>query len=145
MSWEFQTGPVLMAPDEQVARFEEDGYLVVEGAVSLDTVERVRAAADRIVSEEAPAGRWIGKPETVPKRVEYRGLFNLDDAFMDLLAPPKLFPLVVRILSPNIHMMSSQLVYQHPNQPPQADNGGWHRDLIGSSEDLGYDATPRMA
>jgi ectoine hydroxylase-related dioxygenase (phytanoyl-CoA dioxygenase family) len=77
--------------------------------------------------------------------VEYRGLFNLDDAFMEVLAPPTLFPLVVRILGPNIHMMSSQLVYQHPNQPAQDDNGGWHRDLIGSSEDLGYDATPRMA
>ncbi len=59
-----------MPPDEQAARFEEDGYLVVEGAVSLDTVERVRAAADRIIAEGAPPGRWFGKPETAPKRVE---------------------------------------------------------------------------
>jgi ectoine hydroxylase-related dioxygenase (phytanoyl-CoA dioxygenase family) len=134
-----------VASDEQAARFERDGYLIVEDAVPPGTIERVAAAADRIVSEGAPPGRWIGKPETVPKRVEYRGVFNLDEAFMELLAPPTLFPLIVRLLSPNLHMMSSQLVYQHPNQPPQDGNGGWHRDLIGSSEDLGYDATPRMA
>jgi Phytanoyl-CoA dioxygenase (PhyH) len=145
MSSQFEVRGTVPPSDEQVARFDEDGYLIIENAVPLETIERVRAAADRIVDEGAPPGRWYGKPETVPRRVEYRGLFQLDDAFMELLAPPTVFPLAVRILGPNIHMMSSQLVYQHPGQPPQADNGGWHRDLIGSSEDLGYDATPRMA
>lgn len=145
MSPQFEVRTTAPPADEQVARFEEDGYLIIENAVPYETIERVRAAADRIVDEGEPAGRWIGKPETAPRRVEYRGLFRLDDAFMELLAPPTVFPLAVRILGPNIHMMSSQLVYQHPGQPPQADNGGWHRDLIGSSEDLGYDATPRMA
>lgn len=146
VSWEFEVGPAQVPLDEQVAQFEEDGYIVVENAVSPEAIDRVRAAADRIVAEGAPAGRWIGKPETAPRRVEYRGLFNLDDAFMELLAPSTIFSLIVRILGANIHMMSSQLVYQNPNQPAlQSDNGGWHRDLIGSSEDLGYDATPRMA
>src|SRR5680860_1493412 len=65
---------------------------------------------------------------------------------MDLLAPPTVFPLVVKIMGANLHMMSSQLVYQNPHQPPtKAVRGGWHRDVIGTSEDLGYDATPRMA
>jgi Phytanoyl-CoA dioxygenase (PhyH) len=129
----------------QRAEFEERGYLVIRDAVPPETVERVRAAADRIVADGAPPGRWHGKPESRPGRVEYRGLMNLDDAFLDLLAPPSIFPLVVRILGSNLHLMSSQLIYLHPNQEPRTDNGGWHRDLIGSSEDLGYDATPRMA
>lgn len=131
--------------DEQRARFEEDGYLVVENAVPLETVERVRNAADRIVAEGKAPGMWLGKPASRKKRVEYRGLFNLDEAFLELLSPAAVFPLVVRILGPNIHMMSSQLLWAHPNQPPQPDNGGWHRDVIGSSEDLGYDQTPRLA
>ncbi|MGH2952431.1 MAG: phytanoyl-CoA dioxygenase family protein [Solirubrobacterales bacterium] len=132
--------------DELVAKFNRDGYIVIEDAVSPETIERVRSAADRIVAEGREPGRWWGKPETAPRRVEYRGIFNLDDAFMDLLAPTAVFPLVVKIMGANLHMMSSQLVYQKPHQPPTgAVRGGWHRDVIGTSEDLGYDATPRLA
>jgi ectoine hydroxylase-related dioxygenase (phytanoyl-CoA dioxygenase family) len=131
--------------DAQAAEFEERGMLVVRDAVPLETVEQVTAAADRIVEAAGRAGRWIGKPHSVDKRVEYRGLFNLDERFMDLLAPAAVFPLVVRLLGSNLHMMSSQLLYAHPRQDPVDGNGQWHRDLIGSSEDLGYDNTPRMA
>src|SRR5215216_3012524 len=118
--------------DEQVARFEEQGYLVIQDVLPAATVERIRAAADRIAAEGDLPGKWLGKPKSRLRRIEYRGLFNLDEAFMEILAPAKVFPLVVRILGPNIHMMSSQLLYAHPNQEPQPHNGGWHRDLIGS-------------
>ena len=131
--------------EAQRARFEEDGLLVIENAVAAETIDRIRETTDRIVGERGPRGRWIGKPVSMKRRVEYRGLFNLDDAFLGLLAPPKVFPLVVALLSPNIHMMSSQLLYAHPNQEPRPFHGGWHRDVIGSSEDLGYDKTPRLA
>jgi len=131
--------------DELAEQFERDGMLIIRGAVPLETIDRVRRATDRIVEEAGPAGRWTGKPVSAKRRIEYRGLFNLDDAFLGLLAPPPVFPLVVRLLSPNIHMMSSQLLYAHPNQEPRPYHGGWHRDVIGSSEDLGYDKTPRLA
>ncbi len=135
-----------MVSDELVSRFDRDGYVVIEDAVSPEDIARVREATDRIVAEGRDPGRWWGKPETAPRRVEYRGLFNLDDAFMHLLAPPAVFPLVVKLMGANLHMMSSQLVYQNPHQPPTpAVRGGWHRDVIGTSEDLGYDATPRLA
>ena len=123
------------------SKFEEDGYVVIKDAVPRETIERVTAAADRIVAEGGQAGRWYGKPETQPRLIEYRGLMNLDETFLELLAPPKVLPLVVRLLSPNIHLTSSQLIYLHPHAP----RGFWHRDVIGSSEDLGYDGTPRMA
>ncbi len=131
--------------DAQAAECDKHGMLIIRDAVPPETVERVRAAADGIVEEARPAGRWVGKAHSVNKRVEYRGLFNLDERFMDLLVPPTVFPLIVRILGANLHMMSSQLLYAHPDQDPAAGNGEWHRDLIGSSEDLGYDNTPRMA
>ncbi len=129
----------------QRAQFEEDGVLVVRDAVSPEAIARVTEASDRIVAEGGSQGRWIGKPVSAKRRVEYRGLFSLDDAFLELLAPPKVFPLMVALLSPNIHVMSSQLLYAHPNQEPRPHHGGWHRDVIGSSEDLGYDRTPRLA
>jgi ectoine hydroxylase-related dioxygenase (phytanoyl-CoA dioxygenase family) len=133
------------ALDAQRAKFEEDGMLVIENAISRETIDRVREATDRIVREGGPRGRWIGKPVSAKRRVEYRGLFNLDEAFLDLLAPPKVFAPIVALLSPNIHMMSSQLLYAHPGQEARPYHGGWHRDVIGSSEDLGYDHTPRLA
>lgn len=130
-----------------VSRFNEDGYLIIEDAIPLDVIDRVREAADRIVAEGGDAGRWWGKPETAPRRVEYRGIMNLDETFMQLLAPPAVFPLIVKILGANLHMMSSNIIYQKPNQPPFAEGtrAGWHRDIVGPSTDLGYDATPRMA
>jgi ectoine hydroxylase-related dioxygenase (phytanoyl-CoA dioxygenase family) len=131
--------------EQQRAQFDRDGMLVIENAVPPETIERIRTATDRIVAEGEQAGRWIGKPASMLRRIEYRGLYNLDEAFMELLAPSTIFPLIVRLLGPNIHMMSSQLLYAHPNQEPKPDHGGWHRDVIGTSEDLGYDATPRLA
>lgn len=132
--------------DELVKRFDEDGYVVIENAISPEVVEKVRDAGDRLVEGDSPVGRWWGKPQTAPRRVEYRGFFNLDDDFMELLAPPKVFPFVVRVLGANLHMMSSNLVYQRPNQEPVPDGrGGWHRDLVGSTTDLGNDSIPRMA
>lgn len=132
--------------DDLVTQFNEDGYVVIKNAISLDAVERLRAAGDRIVEEGAPVGRWWGKPETAPRRVEYRGFFSLDDAFMELLAPPAVLPFAIRVLGSNLHMTSSNLVYQRPNQPPvPGGRGGWHRDLVGSVSDLGYDSMPRMA
>ena len=146
ISFHTRTEPAdLESIEELRSRFEEDGYVVIENAVPLETIERVTAAADRIVADGAPPGRWYGKPESQPRLIEYRGITNLDEAFLGLLTPPKVFSLVVRILGTNIHLMSSQLIYLHPNQDPGARAGAWHRDLIGSSEDLGYDATPRMA
>jgi ectoine hydroxylase-related dioxygenase (phytanoyl-CoA dioxygenase family) len=133
------------ALDAQRAKFEEDGMLVIENAIPRETIDRVREATDRIVREGGPRGRWIGKPVSAKRRVEYRGLFNLDEAFLDLLAPSKVFAPIVALLSPNIHMMSSQLLYAHPGQEARPYHGGWHRDVIGSSEDLGYDHTPRLA
>ena len=76
------------ASQELVSRFNADGYIVIENALGAETIDRVRAAADTIVAEGGEPGRWWGKPETAPRRVEYRGIFNLDEAFMELLAPP---------------------------------------------------------
>lgn len=131
--------------DAQAAVFERDGMIVIKEAVSRETIDRIRAAADRIVKEGKNAGRWIGKAVSAERRIEYRGLFALDDTFLDILAPPKVFPLIVRILGPNIHVLSSQTLYLHPNQEARPYHGGWHRDVIGSSEDLGYDKTPCLA
>lgn len=138
--------PAVVA-DELVDRFNRDGYIVIKDAIPPDVIDRVGAAADRIVAEGGVAGRWWGKPETAPRRIEYRGIINLDEAFMELLAPPKVFPLVVKIMGANLHLMSSNLIYQRPNQPPPVEGtrGGWHRDIVGPSIDIGYAATPRMA
>ena len=95
------------ASETLLSRFNEDGYIVIENAVGPETIGRVLDAADRIVADGAEPGRWWGKPETAPRRVEYRGIFNLDDAFMELLAPEKVFPFVVKLMGANLHMMSS--------------------------------------
>src|SRR6266540_4238128 len=109
----------------QHAQFERDGMLVVENALSPEAVARIREACDRIVAAGEARGRWIGKPVSARRRVEYRGLFSLDEAFLELLAPKAVFPVLVKVLGPNLHMMSSQLLYAHPRQEPRPYHGGW--------------------
>jgi hypothetical protein len=54
-----------------------------------------------------------------------------------------MFPLVVRLLGPNLRMMNGGSSSSSPTSH-QADDECWHRHLIGSSRISGYNAIQRM-
>lgn len=127
---------------EQRQSFEEDGFLVVPNALDQDTVERVTAAGDRLAST------FLNKPE-VPNRPEYNhldlrpGLLK-EPALFDLVTNSSTVSLVVQLLSPNIHLHSTSLLYKRPSRPDvPAFRRGWHRD-IRIPKDLGHLSLPRV-
>jgi ectoine hydroxylase-related dioxygenase (phytanoyl-CoA dioxygenase family) len=67
------------------------------------------------------------------------------------VAQPLVLPLIVQLLGPNIHLLSSQLIYLDSLPPDAArtirtpERTGWHRDLFGSASDLGHDQVPLLA
>lgn len=111
--------------EEQLRQFNEEGYLIVENALSPELLNRLNAAVDRVDGHErkklglAP-GDMLGKFRTVVE----------DDVFLDLLDNPKTFPLLWDILGWNIQLYISHLIVYPPEQksgePRRKD--GWHQD-----------------
>lgn len=125
---------------EQRADFDRDGFLVVPNAVDRDTVDKLIAAGDRL------AAAFLGKP-VVADRPEYNHLdlrpgLMREKALLDLVSHATTVPLVVQLLSTNIHLHSSSLIYKRPAPNAPVFRRGWHRD-IRMPKDLGHRGLPR--
>jgi ectoine hydroxylase len=127
---------------EQRQRFDEDGFLIVRNALDVDTVARLIEEGDRA------AEAFLRKPE-VPHKPEYnhidlrQGLLT-QPALRTLVTHSSTVPLVVQLLSPNIHLHSTTLIYKRPSRPlVSVFRRGWHRD-IRIPRDLGHLHLPRV-
>lgn len=126
--------------ESQRQSFAEDGYLVVPNALDRDTVDNLLAEADQLC---AP---FLNKPELADKP-EYnhldlrRGLLK-HKALLALVANSTTVPLLVQLLSPNIHLHSTTVIYKRPETPDAPSfRRGWHRD-IRIPRDLGHEKLP---
>jgi len=125
---------------EQRQAFTEDGYLVVRKALDPETVQGLLAEADKL------AAPFLNKPELADKP-EYnhldlrRGLLK-EKALLALVTNSTTVPLVVQLLSPNIHLHSTTVIYKRPEAPDALSfRRGWHRD-IRIPKDLGHVRLP---
>ena len=67
-----------------------------------------------------------------------------EDALFDLVTNAVTVSLVVQLLSPNIHLHSTALIYKRPERARAAPfRRGWHRD-IRIPRDLGHQCLPRV-
>jgi len=128
--------------EEQRETFERDGFLVVRNALQGERLQAVREAADRI------AALFLNKP-AIPSKPEYNhmdwrpGLLR-EKALVDLVTNSPTVPLVVQLLTPNIHLHSTTAIYKKPSDPDApAFRRGWHRD-IRIPKDLGHQELPRV-
>ncbi|HKQ51608.1 MAG TPA: phytanoyl-CoA dioxygenase family protein [Pyrinomonadaceae bacterium] len=127
---------------EQRQSFDEDGFLVVRGALDRAEVARLVAACDQLASH------FLNKP-VVLDRPEYNhldlrpGLLR-ERALFELVSHSSAVPLVVQLLSPNIHLHSTALICKRPeNADSPRFRRGWHRD-IRIPQDLGHEGLPRV-
>ncbi|HEV7921056.1 MAG TPA: phytanoyl-CoA dioxygenase family protein, partial [Thermoanaerobaculia bacterium] len=132
---------VRLTPEQRQA-FDEDGFLVVPDVLDAGAVTRLVEAGDRL------AEAFLRKPE-VSDRPEYNhldlrpGLLR-EQALFDLVAQSPTVPLIVQLLSPNIHLHSTALIYKRPENPDAPPfRRGWHRD-IRMPKDLGHAYLPRV-
>jgi ectoine hydroxylase-related dioxygenase (phytanoyl-CoA dioxygenase family) len=125
---------------EQRRSFDEDGFLVVRNALDREMVASLIEECDR------RAEPFLQKPEVL-NRPEYNhldlrpGLLR-DKALFGLVSHSATVSLVVQLLSPNIHLHSTALIYKRPESPnaPRF-RRGWHRD-IRIPQDLGHQCLP---
>lgn len=126
--------------DEQRHSFDEDGFLVVRYALNAETVARLVQAADLF------AAAFLNKPEVLDRpeynQLDFRPGLLQDDALLALVANSSTVPLVMQLLSPNIHLHSTALICKRPERPDRPSfRRGWHRD-IRMPRDLGNQALP---
>ncbi len=88
--------------------FAADGFLIVRNALDADTVTRLVEETDKL------AGAFLRKPE-ISGKPEYnhldlrRGLLK-EKAMLALVANSRTVPLMVQLLSPNIHLHSTTII-----------------------------------
>lgn len=127
---------------EQRRAFDEDGFLVVRNALDAETVADLIEAGDRL------AASFLSKPEVLDKpeynHLDLRPGLLLEKPLLALVSNSRTVPLVVQLLSPNIHLHSTALIYKRPESPntPRF-RRGWHRD-IRIPKDLGHQCLPRV-
>ena len=116
----------VMTPAERDDFFKHKGYLVVPDALSPEVVERTREAVDRLARENPRPGQVT---------VNIADILGRDDAFLELIDCPRVFPKIWGILGWNIWVQHSHLVVNPPVKtttgmldPREPFKYGWHRD-----------------
>jgi hypothetical protein len=125
---------------EQRQSFDRDGFLVVPGALQAETVNRLVEACDRLADSFLKKPKLHDRPEY--NHIDLRPGILREEALFDLIANNSTVPLVVQLLSPNIHLHSTTLIYKRPENPDATPfRRGWHRD-IRIPRDLGHQGLP---
>lgn len=121
--------------DEQRQFFDENGYLVVPEAIDAEHINRLTKASNRLIASFDRNGLYVQRRP---------GIVQEDD-FIPLLTNSSTVPLVAQLLTPNIHLHTTAIIYKYP-QPADDDaakHRGWHRDA-GITEDLEHRNLPRV-
>jgi ectoine hydroxylase-related dioxygenase (phytanoyl-CoA dioxygenase family) len=128
---------------EQRQQFDDEGYLIVRDALDEGTVARLIEAGDRLIH----SGQTLNRQTMSGNYDSFRNCVSMDDAFLDLLMHETTVPLIVQLFGPNIHLVTSHLIYKHPNEkgtPRNFRQPVWHRDVADSPHDLGHAHIPRF-
>jgi len=125
--------------ESQRQSFADDGYLVVPNALDRDTVDNLLTEADHLCAPFLNKPELAGKPEYNHLDLR-RGLLK-HKALLALVANSTTVPLLVQLLSPNIHLHSTTIIYKRPEPDAPAFRRGWHRD-IRIPRDLGHEKLP---
>lgn len=125
---------------EQRESFERDGFLVIPQALEADAVDRLVEASDRLAELFLKKPKLRDRPEY--NHLDLRPGLLREEALFALIDHSSTVPLVVQLLSPNIHLHSTTLIYKRPENPDAPPfRRGWHRD-IRIPRDLGHQSLP---
>lgn len=129
------------AAGQKASQLRSSGAVLVPGALKAPAVARLTAALDRVYEEEVIDGR-IRAGETM----HLLGQLGRDDAFLELLDHPAVFPLIWGELGWNVHLYHCHLDLTPPQATPQLPPAwGWHQDGGRQNLELESDPRPRMS
>ena len=129
---------------EDIDHFDQKGYLIVRNALDSEMIARLIEASDRLLASDLKTNR---QTSAEGRYDGFRNSITLDDAFIPLIDHPGILPIVAQLLGADLHIMTSHLIYKHPDPADSLDSHrmpGWHRDYAMATNDLGNAAIPRM-
>lgn len=132
-----------MVNEMMIENFERDGFVVLPGVLPRETISRLVDVGDKWINTDGVPQRQVMDAQTD----SIRNCISLDDAFVELLAHPKVLPYMVRLLGPDIKLLTSHLIYREradEGADPLTRKPGWHRDFAQAQRSLGYAAMPRL-
>jgi len=119
-----------LSPAQRV-QFDEDGFVLIEDALSADEVDNLLSLTDRL-HEEHLAGDYCTQDEPF----QMRDIPRLDDSFLEMVTHPIMLPLIVDAIGFNIQIRTSHMDIRPPQSPDVAEKGlgatdsffPWHAD-----------------
>jgi ectoine hydroxylase len=122
--------------------FEEQGYLIVEGALDAEELRALVTSTDAIrqrkLSEGFDPHEYFFFPNFIPE----------DDLFVNLIDHPRVFPKVWGILGWNIYLYHAHLVVTPPRSKDEnrkVERKGFHQDSGRVNRELQGDPRPRLS
>lgn len=113
---------------KQQKLFDEDGFLVVPNALPENTINGLTKMGDGRLKFFLDKFDVQDRPEY--NHVDVRPGLLRHKISLELVTNSVVVPLVVQLLSPNIHLHSTTLIYKRPEDPTSAPfRRGWHRDI----------------
>jgi len=127
---------------ERRRSFADDGFLVVPNALSKEKMDALVEASDRLAQPLLRKPELKGRPEF--NHLDLRPGLLKEEALLKLVDNGSTVPLVVQLMSPNIHLHSTTLIYKRSEEPDAPTfRRGWHRD-IRIPRDLGHENLPMV-
>ncbi len=121
--------------DEQRRFFDEEGYLVVKRFLGTEEIARLTEVCDEMMATYDDKGRAYK---------QFRPGIVEEPVFRSLIAHSRTVPLVIQLLSPDIHLQNTAIIYKDPEDAETAEpTRTWHRD-IGITQELGHAHQPRV-
>ena len=120
-----------IASSEEVASFEENGFLVVEDVLSPDELANLRAETAHICRGQR--GHVTGLPEfsdtesddeVIAKTLCVHFVHKISDTMYDALSQPSIVDYLTALIGPNVKCMQSMLFIKSAGKPGQS----WHQD-----------------
>ena len=124
---------------EERSTFDRDGYLVIRNSVTADQHQRLIDVVDRVDSRER-------KPEHGNRLLSITDVVHEDDAMVELIDNPRVFPKLWSILGWNIYLYHSHLdVTPFENADDQPWNVAWHQDSMRVNDEIESTPRPRLS
>ena len=126
--------------DSERQQFNEQGYFMIENALSPAQVTALTAATDGIYAQNVAEGH---DPKTA---LFYPNFIPDDTLYQDLVDYEKVLPKVWDILGWNIYLYHAHLIVTPPNgQAPDNKTFGWHQDSGRTNVEMESDPRPRLS
>lgn len=132
-------------PQEQLKQFDDNGYLIIRNALSLEDINALIEAGDKLIDSGCLKNRQVSSDSS--RYDSFRNIISLDGAFLPLLAKNTTFPLICQLMGPRLQLHTSHLIWKHAD--PEGSNPdvrlpGWHRDMSPVVRDLEHSCMPRL-